>query len=114
VSSNDTLSKLRAELRGFAEEREWSQYHEPKNLAMALAGELGELISLLQWLTPEEALATRESDHPLHLRLEDEIADVLIYLVQLADSIGVDPGRAAEAKLKRNQARFPPRGDGAH
>src|SRR5215470_5523304 len=100
----DSLDALRAQLRAFVAEREWDRFHNPKNLAMALAGEAGELIAHFQWLTPEEA------DHlaaDARAEVELEIADVLIFLVELADRLGVDPLVAAEKKLALNALRYP-------
>lgn len=102
-----TLEKLSQRLRDFAAAREWEQWHTPKNLVMALSGEVGELISLFQWLTPEEARSWRD-DPELAENVLDEIADVTLYLVQLADSLGVDLLAAANAKIDRNELRFPP------
>lgn len=94
-------------LRGFAAARAWEPYHTPKNLVMALSGEVGELTSLFQWLTPEESDAWRE-DPALEAEVLDEIADVTLYLLQLADRLGVDLAAAAHAKIDRNELRFPP------
>src|SRR3569833_3390787 len=74
---------------------------------MALSGEVGELTSLFQWLTPEESDAWRE-DPALEANVLDEIADVTLYLLQLADRLGVDLAAAAHAKIDRNELRFPP------
>lgn len=102
-----TLDKLTERLRGFAAARAWEPFHTPKNLVMALSGEVGELISLFQWLTPEET-ETWRADPDLEANVLDEIADVTLYLVQLADSLGVDLLAAANAKMDRNELRFPP------
>ncbi|MFD0920158.1 nucleotide pyrophosphohydrolase [Saccharopolyspora rosea] len=98
---------LRSRLRDFAAARDWEQYHTPKNLAMALSGETGELIAELQWFRDgeiERALA----EGPLKERLADEAADVLLYLVRLTDVCGIDLVEAAHAKIDRNETRFPP------
>ena len=87
-------------------DRDWEQFHTPKNLAMALAGEVGELLDIFQWLTPEEAQAVMDSARAGDVR--DELADVMIYLVRLADVLGVDLFEASGAKLQRNRDRFPP------
>ena len=100
------LTRLEARLRSFAALRDWEKFHTPKNLAMALSGEVGELTSLFQWLTPEQA-ATAMNDMELSANILDELADVLIYLVRLADVLGVDLLTAAEAKIERNELRFP-------
>ncbi|MEC3977972.1 nucleotide pyrophosphohydrolase [Amycolatopsis sp. H20-H5] len=102
-----TLDELTLRLRDFAAARDWEPFHTPKNLVMALSGEVGELISLFQWLTPEEVTAWR-SDPKLEFNVQDELADVLLYLIQLADSLGVDLLETASAKVERNEKRFPP------
>ncbi|MEV0589026.1 nucleotide pyrophosphohydrolase [Nonomuraea sp. NPDC050310] len=94
-------------VRRFADERDWHRYHTPKNLAMALAGEVGELLAELQWLTPDEA-ATVMDDPDAAARLRSELADVQIYLVRLADVLGVDLIEASHAKIDVNEGRFPP------
>ena len=103
------LTRLEARLRSFAAVRDWERFHTPKNLAMALSGEVGELTALFQWLTPDEAAAAM-NDVELSANILDELADVLIYLVRLADVLGVDLLTAAEAKIERNEVRFPPLG----
>lgn len=102
-----TFDDVTQRLRGFAAARAWEPYHTPKNLVMALSGEVGELTSLFQWLTPEESDAWRE-DPSLEAKVLDEIADVTLYLLQLADRLGVDLPAAAHAKIDRNELRFPP------
>ena len=102
-----TLDDVTRRLRGFAAARAWEPYHTPKNLVMALSGEVGELTSLFQWLTPEESDAWR-ADPALEEKVLDEIADVTLYLLQLADRLGVDLSAAAHAKIDRNELRFPP------
>jgi NTP pyrophosphatase (non-canonical NTP hydrolase) len=100
------FDELTGRLRAFAAARDWERFHTPKNLAMALSGEAGELISLFQWLTPEQS--TRAMDDPeLAAKIKDELADVLLYLVQLADTLKVDLPEAAHAKMDRNEHRFP-------
>jgi NTP pyrophosphatase (non-canonical NTP hydrolase) len=95
------LHELTARLRRFAEVRSWEHLHTAKNLTTAVAAEAGELAAVLQWSTPEEDLA------PLREELEDEIADVLIYVLRLCDVIGVEPLAAVGAKMDRNELRFP-------
>jgi len=106
--SDRALTDLTKRVRDFAEARDWERYHTPKNLAMALAGEVGELLEIFQWLTPQQAAdvmgGVRADD------VEDELADVVIYLVRLADVLDVDLIAAARAKLIRNEERFPPGG----
>ena len=99
------LDDLAARLRDFAAARDWEQFHTPKNLAMALAGEAGELLEVFQWLTPEQSAAVLDGERAGDVA--DELADVLIYLVRLADVLGVDLVAAAAAKVDRNEQRFP-------
>ncbi len=94
-------------LRQFAAERDWQPLHTPKNLAMALMVESAELAGVFQWLTPEQSLAVQR-DTVLQTRVADELADVLLYLVQLADHTGIDLEHATERKLARHASRHPP------
>lgn len=96
------LEDLTARMREFTEARDWGRFHDVKSLTLAVAGEVGEVAELVQWL-PADAVV--EGD--LQARLDDELADVLLYLVRLADVAGVDLGAAALAKLSRNDRRFP-------
>ncbi len=98
-----TLEQLMAQLRQFAADREWEQFHTPKNLAMAVAGEAGELVAELQWQTPEESAALAGEKLAA---VSAEMADVLIYLCRLADVLGVDLLAAAEEKVVRNRERY--------
>ncbi|GHF58959.1 nucleotide pyrophosphohydrolase [Amycolatopsis bartoniae] len=101
-----TLDDLVQRLRDFAAARDWEQFHTPKNLVMALSGEVGELTALFQWLTPEESARALE-DPALSAEVHDELADVTLYLLRLADVLGVDLLTAAAAKIDRNEQRFP-------
>ena len=101
----DDLAELNARIAAFIDAREWRRYHTPKNLAMALTGEVGELVEILQWLTPEEAAAAG-SDPELRHALEDELADVLIYLASLASVLEIDLVHVALRKVARNEERF--------
>ena len=98
------LDGLRAGLRDFAAARDWDQFHSPKNLAMALSGEAGELLEVFQWLTDEQS---RRLDDKARSAAADEIADVLLYLVRLADKLGLDPLAEARRKLADNERRYP-------
>lgn len=99
------LITLRDQMRDFTERRDWSQFHDPKSLILALVGEVGELSELFQWL-PADGAAARALEEPLHTRVAEELSDVLLYLVRLADVVGVDLGEAAAAKLREADARF--------
>ncbi|RZS45190.1 NTP pyrophosphatase (non-canonical NTP hydrolase) [Herbihabitans rhizosphaerae] len=103
-----TIEQLAVRLREFASARDWEPFHTPKNLAMALTGEVGELIEHFQWLTPDES-AHAMDDAERAEQVTDELADVFIYLVRLADILGVDLLSAAAAKVDRNEHRFPAR-----
>ena len=98
------LENLREQLRRFAAERDWDQFHSPKNLAMALSAEAGELLEAFQWLSEEQS--RRLSPEALEAASE-EIADVLLYLVRLSDKLGIDPIAVARRKLEKNAERYP-------
>jgi dCTP diphosphatase len=105
--SEDSLTGLRDRMRVFTQDRDWEQFHDPKSLALALVGEVGELAELLQWLPADEAAKLADQE-PLNARLGEEISDVLIYLVRLADVCGVDLPVAVDAKMVAADARFRP------
>ena len=98
------LEELSARLRKFARERDWEQFHAPKNLAMALAVEAAELMEHFQWLTERQS---GELPPAVKEQVAAELADVFIYTVRLADRLGVDLGPAVEAKILVNAARYP-------
>ena len=98
------MQELIERIRAFNREREWAQYHSPKNLVMALAGEVGELIEHFQWLTEEQS---RNLPPAKKAGVEEEIGDVTICLLNLADQLGVDALDAASRKLERNKAKYP-------
>ena len=95
---------LRDALREFADAREWGQFHSPKNLAMALSVEAGELLEVFQWLTDEQS---RHLTPAAHAAAGDEIADVLLYLIRISDQLGIDPIAAARRKLVANAEKYP-------
>jgi NTP pyrophosphatase (non-canonical NTP hydrolase) len=102
----DSLEDLTCALRSFADERDWAQFHTPKNLVMALVAEVGELVEPFQWLTPDQSAQITAADRTAR-QVSDELADVFIYLVRLADVLGIDLLRAATAKMAANAARYP-------
>ncbi|TQS40452.1 nucleotide pyrophosphohydrolase [Cryptosporangium phraense] len=106
MSGDAGLDALSAATADFAAARDWGRWHTPKNLVMALSGEVGELTALFQWLTPEESAAVM-TDPEAAPNVRDEIADVVLYLVQLARVLDVDLIDVATAKLARNETRFP-------
>ncbi len=98
------MQQLINDLREFAKERDWEQFHSPKNLAMALSVEVGELVEHFQWLSQGDSyeLGREKLD-----KVKEEIGDVLIYLTNLADKLGIDPLEAATEKLKINGMKYP-------
>lgn len=98
------MQTLKSALREFAKERDWDQFHSPKNLAAALSVEAAELLEHFQWLTDEQS---RSLSKERRSAVAEEIADVLLYLIQLSDKLDVDPMQAAEEKLKLNALKYP-------
>lgn len=101
---SDPLLQLRDALRAFAAERDWDQFHSPRNLATALSVEAAELLEPFQWLTDEQS---RSLPPDARAAVEQELADVLLYLVRLADKLDVDLAAAARAKIARNAEKYP-------
>ncbi len=99
------LTTLRDALRDFCAARDWHRFHTPKNLVMALSVEAAELVEHFQWATPEERLDLAPEKRAA---VADEIADVLIYLTELADVLGLDPIVAAREKIVKNAVKYPP------
>ncbi|MFI2375438.1 nucleotide pyrophosphohydrolase [Streptomyces sp. NPDC018964] len=100
------LAGLQHRLAEFAAARNWQPYHTPKNLVAALSVEASELLEIFQWLTPEESARVMDDPDTAH-RVSDEVADVLAYLLQFCEVLGVDPLAALAAKIDRNERRFP-------
>lgn len=98
------LIQLRDMLRLFAQERDWDQFHSPKNLSMALMVEVAELMEHFQWLTEAQS---GELDQESHAAVSDELADVLLYLVRISDKLGVDLMLAATKKIEKNALKYP-------
>lgn len=98
------LDHLREALRAFTAERDWDQFHSPKNLAMALSVEVAELLEIFQWVSEADS---RTLDAAARDAAGEEIADVLLYLVMLSDELGIDPVAAAERKMVTNARKYP-------
>jgi dCTP diphosphatase len=98
------MQELIHRIRDFNRERDWEQFHSPKNLAMCLAAEVGELLEQFQWLTEEQS---RELTPERRAAVEEEIGDVTLCLLNLADTLGLDPLDAAGKKLEKNKAKYP-------
>ena len=101
-----SIESLTAQLRDFAQDREWEQFHTPRNLAMALSGEAGELLSLFQWLRGEQVSGWLD-DPSNRTAVEHEMADVFGYLLRLADVLDVDLELALRAKIDVNAQKYP-------
>ncbi|MDA3835114.1 MAG: nucleotide pyrophosphohydrolase [Spirochaetales bacterium] len=100
-SDQENLTK---QIRSFTAERDWQQFHSPKNLAMALSVEVAEIVEIFQWLNQEQS---RDLDNAKKAHLAEEIGDVMIYLTNLADKFGIDPIDAAKKKMVLNIYKYP-------
>ena len=100
----DSLEYLAKAMAQFARERDWDQYHSPKNIAMALAGEVGELAECFQWLSEAESASL---DDKKRAEVADEIADIQLYLVRLAGKLNIDILEASKHKLEKNERKYP-------
>jgi len=98
------MDDLRDAINRFIEDRDWDQFHSPKNLAMALSVEVAEIVEHFQWLTEEQS---RNLPTEKLAEIREEIGDVMIYLIELADKLGVDPVEAAKAKVTINGQKYP-------
>ena len=98
------MEGLREAIGTFIEERDWEQFHSPKNLAMALSVEVAEIVEHFQWLTEEQS---RNLPPEKLAEVRQEIGDVMIYLTELAEKLGIDPVEAARAKLEINDQKYP-------
>ena len=98
------MKELIGLIREFNKERDWDQYHSPKNLAMALSVEAGEIVEIFQWLTQDQS---KNLDPDKLKDVKEEIADVMIFLINLTDKLGIDPIEAAREKLKKNRKNYP-------
>jgi dCTP diphosphatase len=101
------IDGLIADLRAFVAERDWAQFHDPKNLAMLLASEVGELVAEYRWVAGDAADAHSREDGAARARIEDEVGDVGIALLLLCDRTGIDLGEAIAGKLAKNRGRYP-------
>ncbi len=98
------MKTLIDKIRKFNEERDWEQYHTPKNLVMALSVEVAEIMEIFQWKTAEEGTALSEKEFE---QLKQEIGDVFIYILNLADKFNIDPIQAALEKIEINRKKYP-------
>lgn len=100
----NAIEKLQLKLRDFADERDWAQFHSPKNLSMALSVEAAELLEHFQWLSEEESQTLSKDKLD---QVKEEIADILLYLLRIADKLDIDLIEAAESKLGINGEKYP-------
>jgi NTP pyrophosphatase (non-canonical NTP hydrolase) len=107
MAAPDTLAELQAAAIRFRDERDWAQFHTPKDLALGLSIEAGELAELFLWKTPAQTEAELRGNPALRQRLAEELADVQIFLLYLAHAGGLDLGTAVRAKLVRNAEKYP-------
>jgi dCTP diphosphatase len=101
---DSNVEELRVDVKAFIEERDWAQFHSPKNLAMALSVEVSEVVEHFQWLTEEQS---RNLSAEKLADVREEIGDVMIYLTDLADKLGLDPVEAARTKVAINKEKYP-------
>lgn len=99
------FKEIEKTLLSFAKERDWEQFHTPKNLSMALSVETSELLELFQWLTPEQSKSIMDSDKAEAVR--DELADIMAYTIRLAQVLDVDLEKALTSKMKKNAKKYP-------
>ncbi len=100
------IKEIQKRLRDFAGERNWEQFHSPKNLTMALSAEAAELLELFQWLTEEQSGKIVDSERDMAL-VREEVADVFIYLARLADKLGIDIEKEVFKKMALNEKKYP-------
>ena len=98
------MEKLQLQVQKFAEKRKWQKYHSPKNLAMALSVETAELVEIFQWMETDQS---RKVDSATLDHIEQEIGDIMIYLVNLANQFNLNPLSAAQKKMKLNESKYP-------
>ena len=98
------IEKVQKDINKFCEERNWQQFHTPKNIAMALSVEASELLEHFQWLSPEDSI---DLDEESKLAVSEEVSDVLVYLLRLSDLLDIDIPLAVERKMKLNAKKYP-------
>jgi dCTP diphosphatase len=106
TDSSTTVQELKTRILAFVRERDWEQFHAPKNLSMALAAEAGELMEHFLWATPEQSAAIAR-DPAKRAKIADELADVVIYALEFANATGLDVTAAIDAKMAANAKKYP-------
>lgn len=105
TDQNTNIQQLKDQVSKFTKERNWEQFHNPKNLSMSIAIEASELMEIFQWLNEKEYWDTMNSTEAIHL--EEELADVMIYCLSLANQLDIDVSTAIEDKIKKNGVKYP-------
>ena len=100
------IKKIKNNLRSFAKDRDWDQFHSPKNLVMALSGEVGELVEIYQWLNEKQSMLENLSSES-QTKTREELADIFIYLIRIADKLDINLEQAVEDKIKINEKNYP-------
>lgn len=106
TDSSTTVAELKSRVLAFARERDWEQFHAPKNLSMALAAEAGELMEHFLWVSPEQSQGIAR-DAVKRAKIAEELADVVIYALEFANVTGLDVAAAIEAKMEANAKKYP-------
>ena len=106
TDSTTTVAELKTRVLAFVRERDWEQFHSPKNLSMALAAEAGELMEHFLWATPEQSKAIAV-DAVKRQKIADELADVIVYALEFANATGLDVAGSIEAKMRANAEKYP-------
>lgn len=106
TDSTTTVAELKTRVLAFVRERDWEQFHSPKNLSMALAAEAGELMEHFLWATPEQSKAIA-ADTVKRQKIADELADVIVYALEFANATGLDVAGSIEAKMTANAKKYP-------
>jgi NTP pyrophosphatase (non-canonical NTP hydrolase) len=106
MSDSIDVNELKTLLQQFADARDWNQFHTPKNLSMALAGESGELLEIFQWMSDSESLSAK-SDAAIREKTAHELADIMLYLVRLAGLMNINLSKAIKEKLILNSQKYP-------
>ncbi|AKC83903.1 NTP pyrophosphohydrolase [Verrucomicrobia bacterium IMCC26134] len=107
TDAKTTVGEIKARVLAFARERDWEQFHAPKNLSMALAAEAGELMEHFLWDSPESSRSKVAEDPARRAKIEEELADVVIYALEFANMTGIDVASAIERKMAHNAAKYP-------
>ena len=104
--SNTTMGELKGKVRKFIHERDWERYHNPKDVAESICIEAAELLEIFQWITPQQATEWKEEPSKVR-RVEDELADIIVYCLSMANTMRIDVTKVVTRKLKSNEMKYP-------